>query len=158
MPSLEFARLSSADLGAIIAYVKSVPPVDNEPPGSTFGPLGRVFTLFEPGFISARVIDHTASIPSTVEPGVTVAYGEYLGALCTACHGSDLSGGYGPNISPGGAPGGWSEAGFMNTLRTGVTPGGRQLNPDDMPWKVFAKMTDDELKAVWLYLQSVPAK
>jgi hypothetical protein len=37
-----------------------------------------------------------------------------------------------------------------------VTPGGRELDPL-MPAELFAKMTDDELKAVWLYLQSLPA-
>lgn len=25
-----------------------------------------------------------------------------------------------------------------------------------MPWKNFAKFTDDELKAIWLFLKSVP--
>jgi hypothetical protein len=43
----------------------------------------------------------------------------------------------------------------MTTLRTGVTPSGYQLKPA-MPWKYFGQMTDDELKAVWLYLQSLP--
>jgi hypothetical protein len=37
-----------------------------------------------------------------------------------------------------------------------VTPGGKQLK-SAMPWKYFGQMTDDELKAVWLYLQSLPA-
>ena len=157
MPSEEFTKFSDADLGAIIAYIKSVPPVDNELPDIAAGPLGRLFLLLEPAFLPARVIDHTASRPSAPESGVTVEYGAYLATICTACHGSDLSGGFGPNITPGGAPGGWSEAGFINTLRTGVTPEGRRLNPDDMPWESLGKMTDDELRAVWLYLQSVPA-
>ena len=50
----------------------------------------------------------------------------------------------------------WSEEDFIATLRTGMTPGGKQLK-DVMPWKYFGQMTDDELKAVWLYLQSLPA-
>jgi hypothetical protein len=44
----------------------------------------------------------------------------------------------------------------IRTLRTGITPGRKQLI-DFMPWKYFGQMTDDELKAVWLYLQSLPA-
>jgi len=40
-------------------------------------------------------------------------------------------------------------------MRTGVTPSGRQLS-DFMPWRGAAKMTDDELKAMWLYLQAQP--
>jgi hypothetical protein len=39
-----------------------------------------------------------------------------------------------------------------------VTPENEQLNNDYMPWKTIAKMTDDELEATWLYLQSLPAK
>jgi hypothetical protein len=27
-----------------------------------------------------------------------------------------------------------------------------------MPWKYFGQMTDDELKALWMYLQSLPAQ
>ena len=62
-----------------------------------------------------------------------------------------------PNITPAGDIGRWSEKEFMNALRTGVTPGGDQLDKENMPWDHFAQMTDDELKAVWLYLKSVPA-
>jgi hypothetical protein len=46
----------------------------------------------------------------------------------------------------------------MATLRTGVTPSGHQLSSEFMPWKALGNMTDDELKAVWLYLKSLPAK
>ena len=156
MPSSEFNKLSDPDLGAIIAYVKSVPPVDNDLPDIAAGPIGRLFLLLDAEFLPASVIDHTASPSPAPEVGVTVEYGAYLASFCSACHGSDISGGFGPNITPGSAPGGWSEADFINTLRTGVTPEGRQLNPDDMPWKDLGNMTDDELKAVWLYIQSVP--
>jgi len=50
----------------------------------------------------------------------------------------------------------WSEEDFFKTMRTGVTPGGRQLN-EEMPWKYFGQMSDDELRAMWLYLKSLPA-
>ncbi|MBI5079676.1 MAG: hypothetical protein HZB17_00010 [Chloroflexi bacterium] len=40
-------------------------------------------------------------------------------------------------------------------MRQGVTPTGRQLTKF-MPWKGLGKMTDDELKAVWMYLKSQP--
>ena len=61
-----------------------------------------------------------------------------------------------PNLTRGGEMDGWSEEDFIATMRTGVTPSGHQLN-DFMPWKYFGQMTDDELKAVWMYLQSLPA-
>ena len=61
-----------------------------------------------------------------------------------------------PNLTRGGEMVGWSEEQFITTIRTGVTPGGKQLI-DFMPWKYFGQMTDEELSAVWMYLQSLPA-
>ena len=42
MPSDDFTYLTDADLGAIIAWVKSMPPVDSNPPQSSIGPVGRL--------------------------------------------------------------------------------------------------------------------
>lgn len=44
----------------------------------------------------------------------------------------------------------------MNTLRTGVTPSGYQLDPEFMPWKDYGKFYDYEMKAVYMYLQTLP--
>jgi hypothetical protein len=41
-------------------------------------------------------------------------------------------------------------------MQTGVTPSGRQINSDYMPWDVFGKFNQDELKGLWLYLHSLP--
>ena len=158
MPSELFNKLGEADLGAVIAYIKSLPPADNELPSTTAGPLVRLLVLLEENLLPAQVIDHDAPFPSMPAPGVTAEYGKYLAVACTACHGDDLGGQGegGPNITAGGRPGKWSEADFINTLRTGVTPRGNNLDPENMPWKSFARLTDDELKAVWLYLRIVP--
>lgn len=61
-----------------------------------------------------------------------------------------------PNLTLGGELAAWTEQGFIDTMRSGVTPFGRSLN-EEMPWKYFGQMTDDELKAVWMYLQTRPA-
>ena len=61
-----------------------------------------------------------------------------------------------PNLTSGGEPGFWTEEQFINTIRTGTTPGGHMLDPEHMPWKEFKHMTDDELNAIWMYLQSLP--
>jgi hypothetical protein len=50
---------------------------------------------------------------------------------------------------------GWTIEQFTRTLREGVDPGGHQLDPDLMPWRQFAKGTDDELRAVYEYLRSL---
>ena len=167
MPARVFYYLSDEDLGALIAYLKTLPPVDNEMPPLNLGPLGRLMLVLgelPPEFTTpdATVIDHGGPRPVTPEPGVTVEYGEYLTHVCTVCHGENFNGqamereGLVPNLTPGGEVAFWTEEEFMTTLRTGVTPGGHQLN-EFMPWKYFGQMTDDELRAVWLYLQSLPA-
>jgi mono/diheme cytochrome c family protein len=167
MPSLSFSHLSDDDLGALIAYLKSRPAVDNELPQRTFAPLGRVMlalNMMPP--VSVAPIDPTASHIHAPEPDVTVEYGKYVASTaCIECHGAQLNGiPFGPpgketptpNLTPGGELAAWSEQKFIATLRTGVTPSGHQLS-ERMPWKYFGQMTNDELKAVWIYLQSLPA-
>lgn len=164
MPAELFTRLSADDLGTVIAYVKSAPPVDNELPRLFVGPIGRGMVLV--GMIPlemaipAEGIDHAAP-PPTIRPGVTAEYGEYLSLFCASCHGEDFGGGgasvtAGVNLTPGGELAAWTEADFINTLRTGITPGGRTLDAEQMPVENFAQLTDDELRAIWLYLQSLP--
>jgi mono/diheme cytochrome c family protein len=166
MPSSTFHYLGDEDLGALIAYVKSLPPADNVLPERRIEPIGRLMMaagMFPP--LAVDQIDHTSPPPAVPEQGVTAAYGGYLSRTCTECHGADLNGKpFGPpgqevptpNLTPGGEMASWSEEDFFTTMRTGVTPGGGQLN-EEMPWKYFGQMSDDELRAVWLYLKSLPA-
>ena len=50
----------------------------------------------------------------------------------------------------------WSEKDFMDTIRTGRHLGrGRQILPP-MPWFNYAKMTDEDLRAVFAYLKTIP--
>jgi mono/diheme cytochrome c family protein len=168
MPSRVWYYLSDEDLADLIAYLKTLPPVDNKLPRSDLGLLGRVMlTLGQlPPELTAPdvlVIDHDGPRPIAPEPGVTVEYGEYLARTCALCHKANFNGGMittdaeylAPNLTPGGELHYWSEEDFMITLRTGVTPGGKHLK-SAMPWKYLGQMTDDELKAVWMYLQSLP--
>jgi cytochrome c553 len=172
MPSKQFYALSDADLGALIAYLKTVPAVDHELPASAVSPMGRVLMLVmkDLPLLAAERIDHDAARPPAPRVGVTVEYGKYLAARCTGCHGETLSGGKIPgtppdwppalNLTPypGAAVAQWSEAEFINALRRGVTPRGHQFDTKYMPWKVLGQMTDDEMKAVWLYLKSLPPR
>ena len=166
MLSNTFHYLSDEDLGALIAYLKSVPPVDNELPERRIEPLGRMMMatgIFPPP--PAEQIDHTGPHPAAPEPGVTVAYGHYLSRTCTECHGPNLNGApfslpgqevLTPNLTPGGPLAAWSDQDFFTTMHTGLASGGRHLD-EQMPWKFYGQMTDEELRAVWLYLQSLPA-
>ena len=66
------------------------------------------------------------------------------------------------NITPDadGRPAGLSFAEFRKTLRTGVDPD--QLHPQIspllqvMPWPVYGKMKDHDLRAIYEYLRSIP--
>jgi mono/diheme cytochrome c family protein len=124
------------------------------------GPLGRLYLLTEPPLLAASQIDHTAPRPPAPTPGVTAEYGEYLAFTCKVCHGDDFAGrpgvGGGLNLTPGGDLAGWTEEEFIHALRTGVTPTGKKLNTEDMPWQTISQLADDELKAIWLYLQTLP--
>ncbi|MBD0332526.1 MAG: c-type cytochrome [Chitinophagaceae bacterium] len=64
------------------------------------------------------------------------------------------------NLTPDSATGigAWSEDVFTKALRTGKHLGqenGRPILPP-MPWEDFAKMTDEDLRAVFAYLRSLP--
>lgn len=169
MPAQGYNALSPEDLGALIAYVKSVPPVDNVLPESDIQILGRA--LFVAGQIdgyAAETIDHSAPIAPAPPMGATREYGQYLVRVggCVDCHGANLSGGPmtgappdvppASNITPGGEISAWTDAQFIETMRTGVNPAGKQLHPF-MPYKYLGRLSDDELKAIFLYLESLEA-
>jgi mono/diheme cytochrome c family protein len=171
MPSNEFNAINDRDLGALIAYIKSLPPVDKEIPANSLGPLGRVLLVAEQiPVLPAEMIDHTAARPAAVEVAVTREYGAYQAQTCIGCHGAGLSGGaipgvpaeppYPANLTPDPATGlgNWSEADFFRAIREGQRPDGSTINPVAMPWPNFAQMNDTEISALWLYLQAIPAK
>ena len=166
MPSLFFNVMSEEDLTSIIAYMKTIPPVDNVLPETKPGPL--FYALIGAGPLaeemSARVVDHNAPFAPAPVEGETPEYGEYLVTIgqCRACHGAELAGGQvsrsapiGPNLTPGGEMGLWDEETFFSVIRTGTHPSGRELD-SYMPWQFFSNMTDTELRAIRAYLLSLP--
>jgi len=165
MPSEQYNRISDEDLGAMIAYLKTLAPVDNELGESNLGPLGRVIAVIAGGLLPASQIDHSAARAPSPVIGVSAEYGGYLAETCIICHGDQLTGSKvpgnervdAPDITLRGAPGDWTKSQFVNTLRSGLTPRGDLLDPRFMPWNRFNQMTDDELDAIWLYIQSLPA-
>ena len=167
MPSEVFTHLSDQDLAAIIAYLEQAPPVDREFPPVSFSFLGRALVGFGvmPVLVAGKTprVQHVAS----VTPDTTAAYGRYLADIggCRGCHGLELSGGSvaGPpdlppasNLTPTGI-GRWTREDFARALREGKRPDGTELNVF-MPWKIFSGLTDEEVSALWAYLQTVPPK
>jgi mono/diheme cytochrome c family protein len=172
MHSDAFHNLGENDLGAVIAHLRSTPPVDNEVPKMTTAPLGRILValgLFDSEsmpLIPAEVIDHSTPFAEPPPLGPTPEYGEYLVSIgiCRMCHGADLNGGPpieegappGPSILPYG--GHWTEEDFVRTIRTGVTPYDKTLDEEVMPWRSYTKMTDEDLAAIRAYVASLSSR
>jgi hypothetical protein len=79
MPSNTLYPMSDEDLGSVIAYVKSVRPVDNEPLGVKLNLLPRVmFLAGQMDFLlPAEMIDHEGPRPVAPERGVSSPAEEY---------------------------------------------------------------------------------
>lgn len=171
MPSHEFFAIDNNDLGQMIAYLKSLPPVDNDLGESEVGPMARVlYTIGEFPLLPAETIDHDAPRQEAPPEGPTAEYGEYLATGCTGCHGEGFSGGKIPGTPPEWPPasnltpeketgiGDWSEQDFVTALRQGKLPDGSDINAEYMPISVTKHFKDHEITAMYKYLQSVPAK
>ncbi len=167
MPSNFYAHYSDADLAAMIAYLKTAPPVDNDLGVRRIGFPGSVLggTIGFNEFTRINGIDHAAVGGNSFLEGATAEYGEYLVniAMCGGCHAANFAGIVGsdgpppgPNLTSGGELGSWSETDFINTIRTGQAPSGKQLDAEQMPWPTISQMSDTELQAIWAYLQSLP--
>ena len=169
MPSADFNVLSDADVGAIIAYIKSLPGVSRELPTTELHFLGRaLWTAGQLPLLDAARIDHAKRQPAQVAMATGPEYGHYLADVggCTGCHGPGLSGGKIPAVPPDWKPaanltptgiGAWSLDDFRRALRTGTRPDGTAIDTV-MPWKASGQMTDDEIASVYAFLRTVPPK
>ena len=77
----------------------------------------------------------------------------------------DLTAWYGPwgqtvasNLTPDKATGlparGYNEKTFLQTMRTGKKPNGQGVQPP-MPVEVYTNLSDDDLRSIWAYLQTL---
>jgi cytochrome c553 len=161
MPAEAFAPMTDDDLAALIGYLGTFPPVDRQHPEPRIGPVARaLYLLGNFPLLPVEMIAHDATRhPQT--PSVTVEYGEYLASIggCRSCHGQRLAGDANPDAPDitVGRLASWTEKDFFKALREGVRPDGTALDPEKMPWVRSGLMTDDEIRAVWTYLRSLPA-
>lgn len=167
MPSEEYTVMDEADLGALITFLDSLPEVDRASPELKIGPVARGLMIKGDIRFAADVIDHDEPLERAPSPNDLVAYGEYLAATCTGCHGEGFSGGSIPGVPPDWPEsanltpddetglGTWSEADFVRTLRTGRRPDGSKLD-DVMPVAQFGQFKAGEMRALWTFFQSLP--
>jgi len=168
MPSTEFYYLSDQDLGAVLAYIRSKPGVNNLPEPSELSTTGFIVMNLtqEITFLPAEWIPLGEEPPTAPEPGLTLKYGEYLALSCPVCHGLELSGGEISGFPPEWPAAGnltlglgsrlptWGEEGFIEIIQNGEKHG-RAIHPDYMPWTSYRHMNVLELRAVYLYLMSI---
>ncbi len=163
MPSQD-ARFTEADLGAVIAYIRSVPPVDREAAATRLGPIARALTFFRKiPLLPAEQIDHdAATVLPTADTTDPVARGRYLvdSGGCRGCHTPELTGGGGPppgaaNITPVGI-GTWTVQDFLRAMREHKRPNGADI-AEGMP-RAYGLMSDEELHLIFTYLKTVPPK
>lgn len=167
MPSTDYVTLSDADMGALVAYLQGLPPIDRTVAPLSLGPIARLLLTTGKIRLAAEIIDHPNVKPAVVTEGVTPVYGRYVAASCTGCHGDNFAGGRiaaGPpewppaaNLTPHaeGRIKAWTEENFMQALRTGRRPDGTEIHPA-MP-RAFGGLNDTEIRAVWAYLKTLPA-
>ncbi len=169
MPSHEYRNFPDAQIAQLIAYIRTVEPVDREPGESRIGPVGRI--LHVSGMfpmVAAELIDFDQPRDGGIAVGPTAEYGAAIGSGCTGCHGATLSGGRIPgapaeipapqNLTPhesGLAD--WTFEEFDRAMREGISKDGRQLD-EFMPYGAYQHMTEVEIQALWAWLETVPPK
>jgi len=162
MPAEVYYFLSDNDIGDLVAYLKSLPPVDRSWPAPQPSLLAKA--LLGAGKLDGMVpflyMDHQAARPAQPPPGATVENGEYIVRTfgCRNCHGPELngqqvpggSGLFAPNITPGGSIGDWSEDDFRTMIE--------EQESAEMPWSSLRAMSEDEQRALYRYLMSLPKR
>lgn len=177
LPFMEMQGLSDDDLVAVVSYLRTQAPVRNPVPPHHFTLLGRV--------VKATALAHPVGPPATPlthsPRGASVETGRYLVesvALCWACHTerSQMTGALtGPRF--GGTTGftesddpahTWSPPNITGDPETGrlgkLTEDqfvarfrqGRLIPGSPMPWQAFSRLAEDDLRAIYRYLRTVP--
>jgi mono/diheme cytochrome c family protein len=178
----KFPHLSDYDLHSIIAYLRSEQP-ELEPSDKTQPPCEpSFFTKFlcRVAFKPLPYPEQEIKPP----PGDKVALGKYIATAkveCYSCHSASFEtinimepektpgyfGGGNPlndkegNLIPSAnltmdketGIGNWTEDQFVEAVRFAKRPDGKPIRYPMVP---FAAMTDEEARAIWAYLQTIP--
>lgn len=168
MPSEDYNRLTDADVGALVAYVRQLAPISGE--GLVVELPMLVKTLYAAGVIrdAAEKIDHAAPPAQPVPVGVSAPHGAYVANMCIGCHGAHLSGGKiagappdwpaAANLTPGdgSAMAHYANAGqFVAMLRSGKRPDGGAVS-SVMPFESLRELNDTDAQALYLHLKALP--
>jgi hypothetical protein len=178
MPYTYYGKMDKEDVYSVIAYIRTLKPIEKEnTPTKLDFPLNLL----------VRTMPQKANPTPMPDKNDILAYGAYMtnAAGCYDCHtnqvegqfiGEDFAGGFEFNLGNGrivrsanltpdketgiGRISEEAFVGLFKNYREGFTPG--KVGPTDfqtpMPWLYYSGMTDDDLKAIYTYLKSIPAK
>jgi mono/diheme cytochrome c family protein len=177
LPFMEMQGLADDDLQAVVSYLRTQPPVKNPVPPHYFNVLGKIVKATA----LAKPVGPGTTPPMRAPRGASVETGRYLVesvSLCWACHTkrSQMTGALtGPRF--GGTTGftdsddathTWSPPNITTDPETGrlgrMTEDqfvarfrqGRILPGSPMPWQAFARAAEEDLRAMYRYLKTVP--
>jgi mono/diheme cytochrome c family protein len=178
MPYYKYARLSREDVESIVAYVRTLKPIEYTAPARELGmPLPLI----------VRTMPRPAEFRPIPAKTDRVAYGEYMtnAAACADCHtpqddqgqplpGKEFAGGFEFKLPGGGVVrsanitpdadsgiGTWNEQQFIDKFKAFENAPQRELTPAErrentiMPWTAYAGMTTEDLGAIYTYLRSL---
>ncbi|GAA4458010.1 hypothetical protein GCM10023189_29610 [Nibrella saemangeumensis] len=178
MPYLNYANMDEQDVNAIIAYLRTLEPVENKVPESKPNFVGKM---------ASKLVPHKARLQPMPDTHNSEAYGRYLVTIagCADCHtqrtmgmmvkkaafaggtSMKMAGGTlrSANLTPDNETGigRWSKQDFINRFKT-FNPKTYQA-PDTqngfntmMPWTLYAGMSEQDLGAIYDYLRTVKPK
>jgi len=166
MPSEDYNRFTDADLASLIAYARSLPPVEGAGADVQLPLPARVLYGFGAIEDAAARIDHRLPPQAPVPEGVTVEHGAYVANMCLGCHGPQLSGGRIPggppdwpaaaNLTPGAGSGmkAYPDAqSLLAMFQTGKRPDGSAIQV--MPFESLRNLNETDVRALHLYLKTL---
>ena len=163
MPSHIFSHLSPADVGALIAYLRTIRPAGVVHPPMALTEKGRR-TAAEVGFRAEpeKVRERQGLNPPSI--GGDHDWARYMiRATCSECHGVELKGDPNPTAESTAPPltivSAYSRAQFHHLLRSGEPVGGRTLGLMGMVARSrFSQLSDAEVDAIYDYLSALAAR
>ncbi len=178
MPYQYYGKMDEEDIKSIIAYVRTIPEISYQPSESKAD--------FPMNFI-INTIPQKQKAEKKPSNSDTLAFGAYLvnAAGCAECHtkqdkgqklkGMEFAGGFdfvlpsggtvrSPNITPSSSGlANWDRNKFVNRFKAYADSSAQniKINQNEfntvMPWTMYAGMTEEDLTAIFKYLQTIPA-
>ncbi|PWT97506.1 MAG: cytochrome C [Bacteroidetes bacterium] len=177
MPYQNYGQLDEEDIKDVIAYVRSLTPIENKVPQSE--------SEFPMSFI-LNTIPKKANIKPKPSPTDIIAYGKYMvtAASCAECHTPFVKGKFidslqfaggrtfmfpagmvtSANLTPDDKTGigKWTKEDFMGRFKAYRDSSHMHIKVDinkefntPMPWTMFAGMKDEDLSAIYDYLRTL---